>query len=200
MNERFHLKYKKILDILPDVAECTGDRLVLIGGTALALFHAKHRISVDLDFVALEGDESEAKEMLKGCMTKKGYKTQRSAFQNQFVIQFEDSAIKVEVLSREHKVKKIEKHPVGNAMLLVASAGDILELKKSSYSDRRAARDLFDIYFLLKDSGSGVDTLRGLVRLNGPPRDIEEMEGMVLEHDDYESFKKVVEDASKTGN
>ena len=90
MDEQFNRKYKKVLEILPDVAACAQGKLVLVGGTALALFYLKHRVSVDLDFVPVEGDEVKLKEALKGCLTSKGYRTTPGAFKNQFVVQFED--------------------------------------------------------------------------------------------------------------
>ena len=101
MNEKFQLKYQKILDIMPDIAECANKELILIGGTALSLFHLKHRISVDLDFIPIKtngNSDVTLKERLKGCISKKGYRAQRSAYTNQFTIQFEETSIKVEIL------------------------------------------------------------------------------------------------------
>ncbi len=197
MNERLHLKYQKILEILPDVAECAGEGLVLAGGTALALFHLKHRISVDLDFIPMNESEPEAKEKLKGKLTERGYRTQRSAYTNQFVIQFENTAIKVEIFKPSRKLEKIEKHMVGEIPLLVASEKDILEMKKEAYSERLAARDLFDIYCLVKESN--LPLLSKILKAHGFPEDLSEIESMVENPDDYNSFVKVVNDASKTG-
>lgn len=197
MNERLHLKYKKILEILPDVAECAGGELVLAGGTALALFYLKHRISVDLDFIPLKENEQEAKEKLKGKLTERGYRTQRSAFTNQFVIQFENTAIKVEIFKPSGKLGKIEKHMVGEIPLLVASEKDILQMKKEAYSERLTARDLFDIYCLVRQSD--LQLLPRIIRRYGLPDDLPEIEGMVDNPDDYKSFMKVIQNASKTG-
>ena len=198
MNEGLHLKYKKILEILPDVAECAGDELVLAGGTALALFHLKHRISVDLDFIPLKNTEEAAKEKLKGKLTKRGYRTQRSAFSNQFVIQFENTAIKVEIFKPNIKLVKIEKLMVGEIPLMVASENDILKMKKEAYSERRAARDLFDIYCIVRESN--LQTLLDTIKKHGIPEDLTELEGMIENSADYKSFIKVVKNASKTGS
>ncbi len=49
MDTKFALKYGRIKQILNDVAGCAAQQLVLVGGTALALFYLHHRVSVDLD-------------------------------------------------------------------------------------------------------------------------------------------------------
>jgi predicted nucleotidyltransferase component of viral defense system len=200
MNERYQLKYEKILEIIPDIADCINGDLILVGGTALAIFHTKHRISVDLDFILIKGSDSELKEKLKGCMTNKGYQTQRAAYGNQFVIQFENTGIKVEIFSPDFKIKKIEQKKIGDSKLLVASIDDILEMKRISYQNRLAARDLFDIFFILKDKGTGFDVVIGLIRKFGPPENVDDLEGMVNKKEDFDLFKKVIENASKTGS
>jgi predicted nucleotidyltransferase component of viral defense system len=203
VNERYQLKYQKIRDIISDVADCANDELILVGGTALALFHIKHRISVDLDFVPTKGNggnDIKLKEKLKGCISSKGYQTQRIRYQNQFAIQFENTGIKVEVFCPEYKIKKIEKHKVGESNLLVASVDDILEMKKIAYKERKASRDLFDIFFILKDKRSKTDLLTELINEFGPPENVEDIEDMVNKMDDYNLFKKVIQDANSASN
>ena len=150
MKGDFALKYARILEILPSVAECTDGKLILVGGTALAIFHLKHRLSVDLDFATLGGDDAKAKEALKGCLSSKGVRAFRSRFSNQFVVHFEDTSIKVEVLPPSFKVKKAEWHSVGGSRLLVASLGDILRMKEAAYAEREEARDLKPEYERLR--------------------------------------------------
>src|SRR4030042_4198513 len=106
MDDTYKRKYDRLLDILEDVAECAGDGLALAGGTALALFYLKHRVSVDLDFIPIAGNEAALKEALKGCLSKKGYRTQRGAYTNQFMVQFEDTTIKVEIFRPSFKIGK----------------------------------------------------------------------------------------------
>jgi predicted nucleotidyltransferase component of viral defense system len=199
MDEKFELKYRRVLDILPDVSDCANKKLVLVGGTALALFHLNHRISIDLDFVPLNGKDVELKENLKGCLTKKGYKTKRAAHTNQFVIQFEDTSIKVEVFETEYKINKIEEKHFSNGTILVASIEDILEMKIQSYMDRQEARDLFDIVFILKERKKDNNILNDLIA-KGEIKNIEDIKNMVLKNEDYEFFQKVIGDASKTSS
>ncbi|MBN1169923.1 nucleotidyl transferase AbiEii/AbiGii toxin family protein [Candidatus Micrarchaeota archaeon] len=199
MINKFHLKYQKILDILGDIAECTDQKLILVGGTALALFHLKHRVSIDLDFVPVDGDDVVLKEELKGKITNKGYKTNRSSFPNQFIIQFEDTSIKVEIFHSDYKIKKIESFTFGTNKLLVASIEDILNMKLETYKDRKKVRDLFDIVFILKDLGRDFKIIDGLLA-HGLPEDMDEINSLALDEKDLNFFSEVIRNASKAGN
>lgn len=196
MAERFRLKYNRLLEIIGDVAECAAGNLVLVGGTALALFYLKHRLSIDLDFVPVSGDETKAGQVLKGCLTKKGYRTMRGAFQNQFILQFEDTSIKIEVFKPEVNIKKTKLFEVGNAKLAVASLSDLLKLKELAYAERREARDLFDIAFILKDAGKDLSQVHKLVAKYGAPLNVEELKEMVPSEEDHSFFRKVLDDAA----
>jgi predicted nucleotidyltransferase component of viral defense system len=199
MDETFYRKYKGVLEVLPDVAECAQGKLILVGGTALALFHLRHRISIDLDFVPAEGDEVEMKRMLKGCLSRKGYRTAAAAYSNQFVIQFEDTSIKVEVFSPERKVRVFEERNVGRAKIKVASLEGLLQLKMDSYANRREARDLFDIWSIMKGRGTKTSAVRKIIRKSGAPRNMEQLECIVVDGGKYELFRKDVETASGAG-
>jgi predicted nucleotidyltransferase component of viral defense system len=195
MDEQFNRKYKKVLEVLPDVAACAGGKLILVGGTALALFHLKHRVSVDLDFVPVEGDDVKLKEALKGCLSSKGYHTTAGAFKNQFVVQFEDTGIKVEVFVPERKLQRIERHVFGGVDVKTASLDDILQMKISAYEERKEARDLFDIYCILKAKGSGFGLIKKLLSKSGIPKNSGDIGSMALNPDEAAAFQKVVSDA-----
>jgi len=196
MSEQFERKYRKVLEVLPAVAECAQGRLILVGGTALALFHLKHRVSVDLDMVPIRGDETRLKEELKGCLTKKGYRTSAGAFKNQFIVQFEDTSIKIEVFEPERKIMRVEEHVFGGAKIKVASLGDILLMKTDAYADRREARDLFDIFCILKAKGLGFERVKKLAHENGAPNNLEGIDAMALNAEDAALFRRVVSDAA----
>ncbi len=195
MNETFNRKYKRILEILPDVAHCVKGKLALVGGTALALFYLNHRVSVDLDFVTLDGNDVKLREELKGCISKKGYRTTRGAYKNQFIVQFEDTSIKVEVLPSEHKIKQFEERIFGNSKIKVASLEDLLRMKQEAYESRKEARDLFDIFCILRSKGSDFDTLKDLVKKHGIPKNLDEISEMASNLGDFESFKELNLDA-----
>jgi predicted nucleotidyltransferase component of viral defense system len=196
MEESFNRKYKKVLEILPDVAECAQGKLILVGGTALALFYLKHRVSVDLDFVPIAGDETKLKEELKGCLSKKGYRTISGAFKNHFIVQFEDTSIKIEVSKPDRKIRKVQEHVFGAAKIKVASLDEILQMKLSTYKERKEARDLFDIFCMLKAKRSSLGTLKRLISKSGMPKNIGDIAIMAVNPNNVAEFKKVVSDAS----
>ena len=195
MDEPFHRKYGRVLEILPDVADCAKGKLALVGGTALALFYLNHRVSVDLDFVVLDGNDEKLKEELKGCITKKGYRTIRGAYKNQFIIQFEDTSIKVEVLGSEYKLKRCEERVFGNSKIKVATLDDLLRMKKEAYESRNEARDLFDIFCMMKGKDSNFEVVKKLIAKFGTPKEIGEIGQMASNPDDFERFKKVLSNA-----
>ncbi len=196
MNETFNRKYKKVLEILPDVAECAEGGLILVGGTALALFYLRHRVSVDLDFVPVQGDEVAAKERLKGCLTKKGYRTIATRYKNQFVVQFEDTSIKVEVFVPKEKIQETERHIFGGAEVTVASLSDIFRMKISAYSERKEARDLFDILAILRFERKGDGIAKKLVRKFGLPENTQDVDAMALDPQNAALFRKVISDVA----
>jgi len=193
MDEVYSRRYKRVLEVLPAVAECLNMRAVLIGGTALALFHLHHRISIDLDFVPMSKNEK-IKEELKGCLSKKGYRTVAGVYKNQFIIQFEETGIKVEFFETEKRIKNFLSYKYGNSTLLVASLEDILELKIESYAERKEARDLFDIFFILK-SMKNENEIHRVIKQSGLPKNVEELQ-MVTDDKKYQDFIGVLRNAS----
>ena len=140
-----HQKYQRILESIEDIADATKEKLILVGGTALAIFYLNHRASQDLDFMPLKGDDAKMNEWFKGQLSKKGFKTLRSTYTNMFVVQFDDTSIKVELFFPTPKPAKIEKMPVGRTTMLVASLDDLLTMKTHAYRERKEARDLYDV-------------------------------------------------------
>ena len=193
MENVFQRKYSLAKRILSDVADCTNCRLILVGGTALALFYLQHRVSVDLDFVPLSGEDvAEAKQSLKGCMSRKGYTTQTARWNNQFIVQSESTSIKVEVFTPEEKISKTEKLLAGDKGILVASLDDLLKMKALAFSQRGKARDLFDVVAILQKKGQSTSYAEKLVKKRGVPTDISELEEMAPDEKVFEEFKKVV--------
>lgn len=193
MTNVFQRKYALVTDILAEVAGCAQGKLVLVGGTALALFYLQHRVSVDLDFVPVFGDdETKLKEALKGCLSKKGYRTQRARHPNQFIVQSDITSVKVEVFSPVEKVEKIEKRIIGKQEILVASLDDLLRMKILACSQRSKARDLFDVVAILMKTGQGLSLAEKLARTHGIPEDVAELEQMVPDAAVLAKFIKVV--------
>ena len=116
MDSQLNRKYNRVLQIISDVAECADGQLILVGGTALALFHLEHRISVDLDFVPVKqspGEDEKLKQAVKGCLTKKGYRTMATRYPNQFVVQFDDMTIKIETFIPDEPLNGFIEKQVG---------------------------------------------------------------------------------------
>ncbi len=193
MESVFERKFGLAKAILSDVADCVDCQLILVGGTALTLFYLQHRVSVDLDFVPLSGDDvSEAKQALKGCMSKKGYTTQRARWHNQFVVWSETTSIKVEVFTPDEKVAKTEKRVYGGKEMLVASLDDLLKMKTLAFSQRGKARDLFDVVAILMKTGKSLSFAEELVKKCGIPQDTEELEQMAPDKTVLDAFYKVI--------
>lgn len=193
MDNVFQRKYKLATTILSDVADCAAGRLVLAGGTALALFYLQHRVSVDLDFVPVAGeDEIKLKEALRGCLSKKGYTTQRARHSNQFIVQSNITSVKVEVFTPDEKVKKIEKRIVDGREILIPSLDDLLRMKLLACSQRNKARDLFDVVAILMKTGQSLSPAEKLAKEKGIPGDVEELEQMAPDAVILSSFNKVI--------
>ena len=193
-----HIKYQHIIESLEDIAECAAGSLVLVGGTALALFYLKHRVSVDLDFVPVSGDDAMHKGALKGCLSKKGYRTLRSAYSNQFVIQFEDTSIKVEIFIPDEKLGKIETFDIGTKKILVASLQDLLNMKIATYKRRKKARDIYDVIAILDKTDSNIEIAIDLIKSCGKPEEIEIIRIMETDKKYYKLFEEVLMHATKT--
>jgi len=195
MESKYRQKYDHVLDMLQDVSECAGGSLALAGGTALSLFYFKHRVSVDIDLIPLSGDEDSWKEKLKGCLSKKGYRTQRGRYSNQFMVQFEDTTIKVEIFMPSFKLGKTTPFPVGTSQLRVANLGDLMRMKIEAYKTRQAARDLFDVMV-----AEGEEAAQKLLNKFGPPKDIEDIAKMANSEEDAKRFLEMVSNASKASD
>jgi predicted nucleotidyltransferase component of viral defense system len=148
---------------------------------------------VDLDFVPVSGDEIKEKESLKGCLSKKGFVTQRARHSNQFVVQSETTSVKIEIFTPDEKIAKIERHSIGGNAILVASLDDLLKMKSKAYSERKKDRDLFDVVAILRKQGGSLDFAMQLVAKYGKPEDIKELEEMSPDSAVFEKFREVLE-------
>lgn len=193
MDKKLRTRYQHILESMEDIANCTNGELVLVGGTALAIFYLKHRVSVDLDFVPIENkDDVELKKKFKGALSRKGYNTGRTTFTNQFVIQFGDSSVRVEIFHPKRKIKQINELSVGEQKIKVASLDDLLEMKFDAYRERKEARDIYDIVSIFKRNGEDMGRAVELVKKFGAPKNLEELKGMVNDIECYTALEEVL--------
>jgi len=195
METAAHRKYARIVSSLEDIARYTEGRLMLVGGTALAIFYLNHRVSVDLDFVPLLEREEKAKERFKGNLSNAGYTTLRAAFKNQFVIQFENVSVKVEIFVPDRKLAAPEERKIGNANIKIATLNDLLEMKREAYYARKKARDIFDIFAILRKLNAKYDEIKEMLKKDGKPEDIEELKTMIIDKECFADFEKVLKNA-----
>lgn len=128
------------------------------GGTAAMLFYQLPRFSVDLDFDLLEPERKEAvferlKEMLpRFGNLKQAIEKQSTLF---FLVSYEkgERNLKVEVSKRPSKTQYALKNYLGISMLVIKKE-DMLTTKLAALLTRKrfASRDLFDLWFFLKNN------------------------------------------------
>lgn len=194
--EKMMLKQKRVIELLPFIAKCIQGRAVLIGGTALALFHLNHRISIDID-LAVEKDDVELSRELKGCLSKIGFTTKPTAYKNVFTVNFEETAVRVEVFIPEIKIKQPKDVVVSGAALKVGSLDDLFELKLLAYKNRKAVRDLFDIWSLLKAMKTPPKTLVTILKENSlPVENTAELKTMGVSDEEIKKFLEAIKNAS----
>ncbi len=198
MENKSQIKYRRIEERISDIAACAGKELILVGGTALALFYLRHRASVDLDFVPIMfKNEEEYTRQFKGELSKLGYRAARSAFTNQFVINFENTAIKIEIFVPDgFKPKNPAEIDVQGNLLLVATLDDLTAMKIETYASRKQGRDLYDLFCIPEKHGGGTETVKNLVRKCGKPENLDYLQEMVFDQDMFKKFMKVIADAS----
>lgn len=68
-------------------------------------------------------------------------------------------------------------------------------MKLATYADRQEARDLFDIFSILKKNGAGFGTLKKLLS-GGGPKNLEDIDAMATNSEDAAEFRKVISNAS----
>ena len=128
------------------------------GGTAAMLFYQLPRFSVDLDFDLLDPEKKEAVfEKLKEILPNFGTLTQSVDKQSTlfFILNYQkrERNLKVEVSKRPSKAEFVIKNYLGISMLIMKEE-DMAAGKLSALLTRKrfATRDVFDLWFFLKNN------------------------------------------------
>ncbi len=128
------------------------------GGTAAALFYELPRFSVDLDFDLLDESKKEVVfERLKEILPKVGRidQAQDKHFNLFFLIDYKkgERNLKVEISKKASQAQYVVKSYLGVPML-VMKEDDAAAGKLSALTTRKrfATRDMFDMWFMLKES------------------------------------------------
>lgn len=180
-------KHRRIMiDILAEIYSDPkiAHLLVFKGGTALYLFHGLNRFSVDLDFDLHDKDQQEFvfKHVLE-ILSKYG-KIQDQAmkhFGSLIAINYEKGfhRLKLDISNRDPGGKFVVKNYLGIPMRIMPLE-DITANKLIALTDRKnpAARDVFDIYFILKND---FDINEDVIKERSDRTLIEQL-GIAIEH------------------
>lgn len=156
-----------LIDILKSIYGDPDLRTILgfKGGTAAMLFYDLPRLSVDLDFDLLDADKKELVfKKMKALLTQHG--VLRQAIEKRYTLFFlisyerEEHTIKVEISKRKGTSGFEPKGYLG-VTALVMKPEDVIAGKLSALLTRRkfATRDVFDVWFFLKNRWSINETV-----------------------------------------
>lgn len=174
-----------ISHILAAIADTGTDGVVFFGGTALARTHLTDlRLSEDIDLIAV-GDRREAAEHIEGAIRRRLRRTLGSvSFTPRLrdtrhpaasVVEVAESRIQIQLLSHQGypawptEVRDIEQRyrDAPAARLRVLTRPAFVASKLSSWHDRRAPRDLYDLW-ALAEAGAINDEAAELFARLGP--------------------------------
>lgn len=151
----------KLLSVSPLVK-----KFYLTGGTALSAFYLHHRLSIDLDFFSDKPFSYDELTVFLNIIKEKFKVREIPAIKIfdrwQFTIEGKES-VKLEFVYFNHEKKrlKILETYMG---IFVDSLDDIAANKTLAYFDRNEPKDLFDLYYLINQSGFSVSQLLQLVK------------------------------------
>ncbi|MDO8664799.1 MAG: nucleotidyl transferase AbiEii/AbiGii toxin family protein [Candidatus Liptonbacteria bacterium] len=162
-NREFTLTHLQKI-VLKEFAESSlKDRFYWTGGTALAFFHLHHRLSYDLDFFSDKAfSYEEILKFIQHLSKKIDLKKieQKKIFDRwEFIIRNKEN-VKIEFARYEFKNLKPRKIWHG---IFVDSLEDMATNKTMAMIDRHEPKDVFDIYFLLRQNFFKPQTLLNLV-------------------------------------
>lgn len=158
-------KTKEVLELIANDELFTKFDIRFVGGTALS-YLINHRLSEDLDFAALELVPKEIEEMMTKYaavkidhnVTMEDYVKNDGEDINLYYLKFMLNGVKIEFftppfnLSEETIWKNDEYTYYEDTTLKVASLNTIIYMKTMAFWNRKKYRDLFDIYYVIKNN------------------------------------------------
>lgn len=140
---------KKVIKIVAGEPKLEG--FYLTGGTALAGFYLKHRLSDDLDFFTSKPPDSiflhSFADKIKQALDAKSVRFEKIYDRNQFFFDFEKTELKLEFTL--YPFTQLEK-PKTIGGIKIDSLRDIAANKLMAMLDRFDPKDFVDLFFLLK--------------------------------------------------
>lgn len=162
----------RLLDKLKDLEEVQG--FFLIGGTALAL-QVSHRVSEDIDLAWLHGNLPQPK--IDAIVTKLAGETKPARVTDQAaLLNAENDGIDLHQTQQDWQIAKVKltffapyepaqlavyerARPTDLGYLSIVDPDTVFELKSSLLFERKASRDLYDLWYFLEHGGKTVDDL-----------------------------------------
>ena len=154
-------------EVLESLPQSITESFVFSGGTALAAYYLHHRLSEDLDFVALEPDQPVQFNAIKGILSARYtiHSSNKLYERCMYFLSLNRSTLKLEfvplyfprlnpVASREH--------------ILVESLEDLTANKIMALADRFEVKDFVDIYCIHQKTGWALTDMIDMARKRNP--------------------------------
>ncbi len=160
MNNILSDHQKEILENLP---QSIADSFVFSGGTTLADYYLYHRLSEDLDFVALEPEQPVQFTTLKAILSQKYNIHSANKLYDRciYFLSLNSSMLKMEFVPLYFpRLKPVTRR----GHILLESLEDLTANKIMALADRFEAKDFVDIYFIHQKTGWDLTEMIELAR------------------------------------
>lgn len=186
MKRKRHRKIARLQDMVVEVLYETLPRSVLHGGTAIWRCYSGNRFSGDID-AYLEKDIKRI-EMFFEKLKRLGFKIVKKRIKENSlysVVKFNETEIRFEALFKRVSgvIKEYETYEGGLMNVYTLTPEVIIDEKTDTYLKRRKIRDLYDIFFLLrdvKDVEKVREKLKELLKKFKDPIDEKELKALIL--------------------
>jgi hypothetical protein len=146
--------YTEVLYPLQDrvfrVATVYGNAIYLTGGTALARFHFRHRLSEDLDFFTTTDDLKLIVADMMARLSNQGYAVEVERLELYFArcyVALDDVRLKIDFAREFNLLGALEQTQSG---IFVNPLEDIGANKISAFEDRAEMKDIVDLYYICR--------------------------------------------------
>jgi len=160
--------------ILNAISETFGDVFYLTGGTALSRFYFRHKLSEDLDLLTETENIKTAIPRIVKILESPGYKVDVKAmsitFGRLFVFLEDGEKLKID-LAADYPTEK----PKAAENFYVDTISNIAVNKIAAFEDRAEAKDLVNLYFLVKERGINLEEVLELADRKKVPVPYEEL-------------------------
>jgi len=151
-----------------------GDKLYLTGGTALSRFYFQHRLSDDLDLFSKYLDFKRAYRDIVGTIEKLGYDVEVSDITYSYIRLFVTAPSRV-ILKIDFVRDEPIEPPVEKNGIYLDTLTSIAANKITAFEDRAEAKDIIDLFYLVKKEGININKILSLADKKRVPVPYEEL-------------------------